>query len=121
MGIVRAADGTFASGNVSNPSGINQWTRRREVEQLWLKLLDEVDVERGRSRIEFILDRLITEAEAGRSWAIGMVLDRILPATRRDEVEVSASFGGPYLEPFMSTDEVEAARAASSGDANAEH
>jgi hypothetical protein len=45
------------------------------VEQLGLALLNEVDLERGRSRIELILDRLIAEAEAGKSWAIGMVLD----------------------------------------------
>ena len=106
MGIVREADGRFAVGNVSNPSGINQWTRRREVEQLWLRLLDEVDVERGRSRIETILDRLIAEAEAGRSWAMGMVLDRVLPPIRRDEIEVGAqSVAGPHLAPF--TTEVE--------------
>lgn len=47
MGIVRNGNGTFALGNVSNPSGINQWTRRREIDQLWYRLLDEVDVERG--------------------------------------------------------------------------
>ena len=91
MRIVRNSNGTFAPGNVSNPAGANQWTRRREVEQLWLRLLDEVNVEQGRSRIELILDRLIQEAEAGRSWAIGMVLDRILPPIRRGEIEVSVA------------------------------
>ena len=69
MGISRNSNGTFAPGNISNPAGTNQWSRRREVEQLWLQLLGEVNVEQGRSRIEVILDRLVTEAEAGRSWA----------------------------------------------------
>lgn len=51
-----------------------------------------------------ILDRLIFEAEAGKSWAIGMVLDRILPASRRDEVELAAQcVHGPHIEGRIRT------------------
>ena len=49
-----------------------------------------------------------------------MLLDRILPPIRREEIEVSpASVEGPYRGPFMSSEEIEAARP--SGDAKAQH
>ena len=49
-----------------------------------------------------------------------MLLDRILPPIRREEIEVGpASVEGPYRGPFMSSEEIEAARP--SGDAKAQH
>jgi hypothetical protein len=67
-------------GEVRNPEGINQYTYRRQA---------EVDLERwcrqyGRDLIEKVLNLALE----GKSWAVKLMIDRILPVVHRHEIEL---------------------------------
>jgi len=67
-------------GEVLNPTGINQFTYKRDAEKnlnAWCK-------EHGRELVEKICD----EAKRGKPWAAKLMLDRILPTVQKHEVSV---------------------------------
>jgi len=67
-------------GESGNPAGVNQYTYRREAE----KDLDEWCKEYGREMVRVIADA----ARAGKPWAAKLMLDRILPAVQKHEVDI---------------------------------
>jgi hypothetical protein len=74
-------------GESGNPSGRNFATYRREVEQLLVDALEVIDDD-GRSQAKAILDRLLADAKAGKPHAMKLVLERILPAVTKAELEL---------------------------------
>ena len=71
-----------------NPKGHNQWTYRREAQRDLDAMLAEKDVN-GNTRSQAIIDRVMTDAENGKPWALRLLLDRILPVTTKHEHEVA--------------------------------
>jgi hypothetical protein len=67
-------------GEVRNPTGRNQYTYRTEAE----KNLDEWCKDHGREMVRVIADA----ARAGKPWAAKLILDRVLPAVQKHEVEL---------------------------------
>jgi hypothetical protein len=70
-------------GEVRNPKGINQFTYRAEAE----KHLAEWCEEFGRELVRVICD----EAKRKRPWAAKLMLDRILPAVQKHEIDLGES------------------------------
>ena len=70
----------FPPGNNANPTGINQYTYRTRAEQD----LEDWCVEHGREMVRVIADA----ARAGKPWAAKLILDRVLPAVQKHEVEI---------------------------------
>jgi hypothetical protein len=73
----------FKPGQVGNPEGRNQYTYRAEAEQH----LEEWCKEYGRELVRVIAD----EARRGRPWAAKLILDRVLPAVTKHEVDLGES------------------------------
>jgi hypothetical protein len=76
-------------GEVKNPTGINQYTYRREAEQH----LEEWCKEYGRELVRVIADA----ARAGKPWAAKLILDRVLPAVEKHEHSLTESTGASAL------------------------
>jgi hypothetical protein len=93
-------------GEVRNPEGRNQFTYRAEAE----KHLDEWCKLSGRDLVNKICD----EAKAGKPWAAKLMLDRILPAVQRHEVEIPEPAG---IEELLSRVDHERAKRRGNGDA----
>ena len=73
----------FKPGQSGNPEGRNQYTYRAEAE----KHLDEWCREYGRELVHIIC----AEAKAKKPWAAKLMLDRILPAVQKHEVDLTES------------------------------
>ena len=67
-------------GEVRNPKGINQYTYRADAE----KHLDEWCADHGRELVRVIANA----ARDGKPWAAKLLLDRVLPAVTKHEVDV---------------------------------
>lgn len=76
-------------GQVLNPTGINQYTYRKDAEATFDRLLRSV-AERGEGTVaEAILADLCEMAQEKNTWAIDRVLERILPKVDRHEVDIN--------------------------------
>jgi hypothetical protein len=73
----------FKPGDVGNPQGRNQYTYRRIAEDA----LEQWCRENGDALIKTICD----EAKKNRAWAAKLMLDRILPAVTKHDVEAHVS------------------------------
>jgi hypothetical protein len=67
-------------GESGNPAGINQYTYRTRAEQD----LEEWCREFGRDLVR----KIANEAKAGKPWAAKLILDRVLPAVTKHELEI---------------------------------
>jgi len=75
-------------GEVRNPKGINQYSYRKNAEETFERLLRST-AERGDSTIsEAIIHDLLAMSQERDKWAIDKVLERILPAVQKHEVEL---------------------------------
>jgi hypothetical protein len=75
-------------GEVRNPSGINQYTYRKDAEATFERLLRSV-ADRGEMTVaEAILTDLVEMGQGKDKWAIDRVLERILPAVTKHEVDL---------------------------------
>ncbi len=67
-------------GQTGNPTGVNQYTYRRNAEaslEKWCK-------EHG----DAVIERLVLDAQDGKGYAMALVLDRILPVVKHVELSV---------------------------------
>ncbi len=73
----------IAPGEVRNPTGRNQYSYRNDAE----KLLDELakEVRNDKARLSQVLDRLFVDAERGQSYAMRLLIERVLPVTQISE------------------------------------
>ena len=77
-------------GEVRNPAGRNGYSTNRLAKDELHRLLTQA-AEHGVSRLTAILERLITSAEAGKPWAIAMLLDRLVPKIEHHEHSIAAA------------------------------
>jgi hypothetical protein len=82
-----------------NPTGINQYTYRRDAE----KHLDEWCKQYGQELIE----KVCNAAKAGKPWAAKLMLDRVLPVTTKIELPP----GEPKSQRFVPTEDEQASLA----------
>jgi hypothetical protein len=89
-------------GEVRNPQGRNQYTYRREAER---------DLERWcRKHGRELIEKLLDEARAGRSWAMKLALERILPVVQEHKItipNVDDSSIEAALDRFLASQESE--------------
>jgi hypothetical protein len=77
-------------GEVRNPKGINQYTYRKDAEATFERLLKTIaDRPEKMTVAEAILSDLAEMAQSKDKWAIDKVLERILPAVTKHEVEAT--------------------------------
>jgi hypothetical protein len=75
-------------GEVRNPTGRNQYTYRKDAEATFDRILRSV-AERGEMTVaEAILSDVAAMSQERDKWAIDKVLERILPAVQKHEVEL---------------------------------
>jgi hypothetical protein len=73
----------FKPGQSGNPAGTNQYTYRAEAERHldeWCKLFGQD-----------LIRKIANEAKAGKPWAAKLLLDRILPAVQKHEIDLGES------------------------------
>jgi hypothetical protein len=75
-------------GEVRNPKGHNQYTYRKDAEATFDRILRSV-ADRGKMTVaEAILSDVAAMSQERDKWAIDKVLERILPAVQKHEVEL---------------------------------
>ena len=70
-------------GEVRNPRGINQYTYRAKAEASLAKWC----AQHG----DAVIERLVEDAKRGKSYAMRLVLERVLPAVQAHEVRIPGS------------------------------
>ena len=84
--------GQIQKGEIRNPKGHNQWTYRSEAEKQLSELLKQ-PTETGRSLSEAVIAGLLEDARNRKPYAMKLLLERILPAVQRHEVESVEAVG----------------------------
>lgn len=101
-------------GQVLNPEGKNQYTYRKEAEEnldVWLREKDD----EGKTNSQLIIQRMVDDAISGahKGYALKLVLDRILPAVQKHDVDISST-DVPGLGDALAA--IDARRRSQSGD-----
>ncbi len=70
----------YKKGDVGNPKGINGYTYRADAERSLAKWCKEHG--------DQVIERLVADAVKGRGYAMKLMLERILPAVQKHEVDI---------------------------------